>query len=62
MRKQNTNRLFSTQVSDDGLITAGLPGKLTKVRNNSFFSTYLCPDLANGFYYQIDMIKSNSAF
>jgi uncharacterized protein YbaP (TraB family) len=53
---------FSTQVSADGLISAGLPGKLTQVRNNSFYSTYLCPDLANSFYYQIDMIKSNAAF
>jgi uncharacterized protein YbaP (TraB family) len=53
---------INTQVSEDGLISAGLPGKLTKVRDNSFYSTYLCPDLANSYYYQIDKVKSNGVF
>ncbi|MDP2175012.1 MAG: TraB/GumN family protein [Bacteroidota bacterium] len=54
--------VIETQISEDGLISAGLPGKLTKVRDNSFYSTYLSPDLANSHYYQIDKVKSNGVF
>ncbi len=48
--------------SDDGLITANLPTRLTKVRDYESYASYLCPDLANGYYYQIEKISSNLAF
>ncbi|MDI1235563.1 MAG: TraB/GumN family protein [bacterium] len=48
--------------SDDDLLAANLPTKLTKVRDNNSYSSYLSPDLANGYYYQIEKISSNSAF
>ncbi len=53
---------YSTQTSDDGLISATLPTRLTKVNDNSFYSSYLSPDLANGYYYQIEKITCNSVF
>ncbi len=48
--------------SDDKLITANLPTRLTKVRDYESYASYLCPDLANGYYYQIEKISSNLAF
>lgn len=53
---------YTSTVSEDGVITANLPMRLTKVRNYSSYSSYLCPDLANGYYYQIEKISCNSAF
>ena len=48
--------------SDDELIAANLPTKLTKVRDNNSYASYLSPDLANGYYYQIEKITCNTAF
>ncbi len=48
--------------SDDGMFTAPLPSFLTKVRDYESYSSYLCPDLANGYYYQIEKISSNISF
>ncbi|MCC6818826.1 MAG: TraB/GumN family protein [Bacteroidia bacterium] len=53
---------YSTYTSEDGLISAILPTRLTKVNNNSYISSYLSPDLANGYYYQIEKITCNSIF
>ncbi len=56
---KNTN---SIQTSEDGLFSALLPNKLTKVRIGDVTSTYLCPDLANSHYFQIEKITSNATF
>lgn len=48
--------------SSDGLISAMLPARLSKVSDNSFYSSYLSPDLANGYYYQIEKITCNTVF
>lgn len=53
---------YSNYTSEDGLISANLPTRLTKVNDNSFYSSYLSPDLANGYYYQIEKITCNSIF
>lgn len=53
---------YSTFTSDDGLLSAILPTRLTKVNDNSFYSSYLSPDLANGYYYQIEKISCNTVF
>lgn len=53
---------YKTYTSDDGLIAATLPTRLTKVNDNSSYSSYLSPDLANGHYYQIEKISSNAVF
>lgn len=53
---------YSTYTSDDGLISATLPTRLTKVNDNSYYSSYLSPDLANGYYYQIEKITCNTVF
>lgn len=53
---------YSTYASEDGLISAMLPTRLTKVNDNSFYSSYLSPDLANGYYYQIEKIACNTVF
>lgn len=53
---------YADYTSDDGLITAKLPTRLTKVNDNSYYSSYLSPDLANGYYYQIEKISCNTVF
>ncbi len=53
---------YSTYSSEDGLISASLPTRLTKVNDNSFYSSYLSPDLANGYYYQIEKLTCNTIF
>lgn len=53
---------YATYSSDDGLLSATLPSRLTKVNDNSFYSSYLSPDLANGYYYQIEKIACNTIF
>ena len=53
---------YSMHASEDGLISAMLPTRLTKVNDNSFYSSYLSPDLANGYYYQIEKIACNTVF
>ncbi|MES2618829.1 MAG: TraB/GumN family protein [Bacteroidota bacterium] len=58
----NYSHKYKSTKSDDELLDAELPTKLTKVRDNSSYSSYLCPDLANGYYYQIEKITCNTAF
>jgi len=53
---------YATYASDDGLISASLPTRLTKVNDNSYYTSYLSPDLANGYYYQIEKIACNTVF
>ena len=53
---------YTTYSSEDGLISAVLPTRLTKVNDNSSYSSYLSPDLANGYYYQIEKISCNTIF
>lgn len=53
---------YSVYSSEDGLLSAKLPTRLTKVNDNSYYSSYLSPDLANGYYYQIEKITCNSVF
>jgi len=53
---------YTTYASEDGLISAVLPTRLTKVNDNSSYASYLSPDLANGYYYQIEKISCNSIF
>lgn len=53
---------YNTFTSDDGLISASLPSKLSQINDNNYFTTYLSPDLANSHYFQIEKIKSNSVF
>ncbi len=53
---------YAVYTSEDGLISASLPTRLTKVNDNSYYSSYLSPDLANGYYYQIEKIACNSVF
>jgi uncharacterized protein YbaP (TraB family) len=53
---------YATYSSEDGLISASLPTRLTKVNDNSYYTSYLSPDLANGYYYQIEKIACNSVF
>ncbi len=53
---------YTTYASEDGLISATLPTRLTKVNDNNYYSSYLSPDLANGYYYQIEKITCNSVF
>lgn len=53
---------YKNYTSDDGLISANLPSRLTKVNENSYYSSYLSPDLANGYYYQIEKITCNAIF
>src|SRR5690606_33859445 len=53
---------YSSQSSEDGIFSAELPTRLTRVNNNSYYSSYLSPDLANDQYYQIEKITCNSVF
>ena len=53
---------YSNVSSDDGMISAVLPTRLSKVNDNSSYSSYLSPDLANGYYYQIEKISCNTIF
>jgi uncharacterized protein YbaP (TraB family) len=53
---------YQAQTSADGLITAVLPSKLSMVNNNSDYTSYFSPDLANGYYYQIEKIACNTIF
>jgi len=39
-----------------------LPSKLSMVNNNSDYTSYFSPDLANGYYYQIEKIACNTIF
>lgn len=58
----NLKHKYANYSSEDGLISATLPTRLTKVNDNSYYSSYLSPDLANGYYYQIEKITCNSVF
>ncbi|HEY1046316.1 MAG TPA: TraB/GumN family protein [Bacteroidia bacterium] len=53
---------YATYSSEDGLISASLPTRLTRVNITNDYSSYLSPDLANGHYYQIEKISCNSTF
>ncbi|MEZ4804796.1 MAG: TraB/GumN family protein [Bacteroidia bacterium] len=53
---------YATYSSEDGLLSATLPTRLTMVNDNSYYSSYLSPDLANGYYYQIEKIACNNIF
>jgi uncharacterized protein YbaP (TraB family) len=53
---------YATYSSEDGLLSATLPTRLTMVNDNSYYSSYLSPDLANGYYYQIEKIACNTIF
>ena len=53
---------YQAHTSADGLITAILPTKLSMVNNNSDYTSYFSPDLANGYYYQIEKIACNTIF
>jgi uncharacterized protein YbaP (TraB family) len=62
LEEKKLKHTYHTQASDDGLISARLPTKLTKVNDNSYYTSYLSPDLANGYYYQIEKIACNTVF
>jgi hypothetical protein len=60
--EKNYVHKYNTFTSDDGLISASLPSRLSQINDNNYFTTYLSPDLANSHYFQIEKIKSNAIF
>lgn len=62
LESRQVRHKYSQQSSEDGLVSGRLPARLTRVSNNTFYTSYLCPDLANGYYYQIEKISCNTVF
>ena len=54
--------VFSTQTADDGFFKVDIPGKFYQFGDNSLFDQQQYADMANGSFYMVTRVKTNSLY